>query len=162
MDRDLIITRARTLAKQMKPGAQDNLFEGPEASRLRKVLAGESPARGCDRWVQRFITDTLVTIADKPWDTIQEILEALPPYGFRAPEQTEEWAHWFASLRERTLSVTHFINAYKKIGTMHSVFDLMYDTFRAEQIAVARVVLAFLMDDRAWITRDGLPPAHGG
>ncbi len=103
-----------------------------------------------DRYVTRFVFDAALAVAEKPWETPDDIYEKLPLYGFRRNEEVLRWAHWFGSHRKRTLSVNVFLRDVQEISTRKSVNDLMFETFRAEQKSIASRVICFLKDDAHW------------
>ncbi len=103
-----------------------------------------------DRYVMRFVFDAALAVAEKSWETPDDIYERLPLYGFRKNEEVLQWAHWFGSHRKRTLSVNAFLRAIQDVSTRKSVNDLMFETFRAEQKSIASRVISFLKDDEHW------------
>ncbi|MFY9399236.1 MAG: hypothetical protein WAR22_12830 [Desulfomonilia bacterium] len=117
---------------------------GPEVSALLDRVTGGDPAQRKDRYVQRFIYDAARIIAEKPWSTRGEVLEKLPPYGFRREEEVLQWAHWFGSRRERMLLVNRFLLEVQGTDIRKSVHDMMFETFRYEQQAIAAKVLDYL------------------
>ena len=59
---------------------------GPAVSGLLSRVAGDDAALRKDRYVLRFIYDATRVIATKQWNTHSDVLEKLPPYGFRREE----------------------------------------------------------------------------
>ena len=117
---------------------------GPAVSGLLSRVAGDDAALRKDRYVLRFIYDATRVIATKQWNTHSDVLEKLPPYGFRREEEVLQWAHWFGSRRERRLLVNRFLLEVQGTDIRKSVHDLMFETFRYEQQAVASKVLDHL------------------
>lgn len=101
-------------------------------------------------YIIRFIYDAAMTIITKSWEKSDEIYSLLPPHGFRRDEEIPQWAYWFSSHRKRTLMVNRFLNKNQSIDIKQSVFDMMYETVRYEQISVAEDVIRFLCDDGTW------------
>lgn len=127
------------------PGISD--LPGTLGSRLLDHAAEGHADLRTDRWVRGFAFITLKTITQKPWEKESEIYEKLPPYGFRRPEETAMWAQWFSSNTRRTLLVNRFLLTVKGTDMQTSVYDMMYETFRYEQMMVASRVIDFLRQD---------------
>ena len=103
-----------------------------------------------DAYIVRFIFDTAQTIIMKSWEKTGDIINLLPPYGFRNDEAIPQWAYWFSSHKRRTLSVNRFLREVQGTDINKSVFDMMYETVRYEQKNVAAEVIRFLSDDDRW------------
>ncbi|MCE5276308.1 MAG: hypothetical protein LLG43_14370, partial [Deltaproteobacteria bacterium] len=54
---------------------------------------------------------------------------------------------WFSSNTRRTLLVNRFLLTVKGTDMQTSVYDMMYETFRYEQMMVASRVMDFLRQD---------------
>jgi hypothetical protein len=146
-EHDTIRTRAQRIVDEITRAVESGSevpHAGPAVSGLLGRVAGDDEALRKDRYVQRFIFDTARIIAEKPWSTRGDVIEKLPPYGFRREEEVLQWAHWFGSRRERRLLVNRFLLEVQGTDIRKSVHDLMFETFRYEQQAVAVKVLDHL------------------
>ncbi len=152
-DKAVIVERAHKIIAEITRAMEEHL-DFHDAGRLVSSIVDhvvqEDRDLIQDRYIRRFIFDAAQTLATKPWEKESDILDRLPPYGFRRDDELLQWAHWFASHRKRALSINRFLLEVQGTQIKQSVHDLMYETFRYEQKSVASKVIGFLKDDTHW------------
>ncbi|MGI6396996.1 MAG: hypothetical protein ACOX3E_07285 [Desulfomonilia bacterium] len=149
----LIKDRAQRIVAEitMLIESQANVYDagGPVSRLIEYVVDGDSSLYR-DDYVLRFIFDAAQTVAAKPWKSERDVYDRLPPYGFRKEEEILRWAHWFGSHRKRPPFINRFLKEVQATDIRKSVHDLMFDTFRYEQVSVASKVLSYIKDDANW------------
>jgi len=123
---------------------------GGMVSSLVKHVTENNPDLLKDNYVLRFIFDTAMTITTKSWKKTSDIMNILPPHGFRKEEETLQWTYWFTSNKKRTLLVNRFLHEIQGTDIKQSVFDMMFETVRYEQKAIAARMIEFLSNEDNW------------
>ena len=152
-NKDILKQRAGMILDEITGEKADQGFSYP-AGGVVSSLAGHVTQNDRDllkgTYVIRFIFDTAMTITTKSWEKTTDIMNLLPPHGFRKEEEILQWSYWFCSHRNRTLSVNRFLHDIQGTDIKQSVFDMMYETVRYEQTTIAAKVIQFLRDDDNW------------
>jgi len=152
-DKTLLKKRAQQILDEITGEKRDQGFSYPSGGKVSSLV---DHVTGGDRdllkgnYIVRFIFDTAMTITTKSWEKTNDIINLLPPHGFRKDEEILQWTYWFCSHKKRTLSVNRFLNEIQGTDIKQSVFDMMYETVRYEQKTIAAGVIRFLSDDDNW------------
>jgi len=152
-DRDILKQRAEIILEEIDIEKTDQCFSYPAGGKVsalvdhvtdndRDLLKGD--------YIIRYIFETAMTITTKSWEKTSDIINLLPPHGFRKDEEIPQWAYWFCSHKKRTLSINRFLHEIQGTDIKQSVFDMMFETVRYEQTTIAARMIQYLSDENNW------------
>jgi hypothetical protein len=152
-NKDVLKQRAQMILDEITREKTDHGFSYPAGgmvSSLTEHVTDNDRDLLKGNYIIRYIFDTAMTITTKSWEKTSDIMNLLPPYGFRKEEEIPQWAYWFTSHKKRTLSVNRFLHEIQGTDIKQSVFDMMFETVRYEQTTIALRMIQYLSDEDNW------------